>query len=349
MQSVRETRSWRKRARSIFDSAARATLLLSWFERRMRSRPTILMYHRVLPDAECRDYPFPSLVMPVDAFEQQVAWLSEHCDVVTAGDPSLRANRTSSRAARPKVAITFDDGYADNYEFAAQILERHGVRGTFFVVSDFVAANRLLWYDHVALLVSESSAEQLLESARACGIDSPAAAEVERDRIGAWVELLKRTGPAARARWIAHRAASLPRVEGAAFRSMRPADVADLARRGHEIGSHSVAHEILPLLDDESLSAELQRSRAAIAEWTGGEVPGFCYPNGSHDERVVAATRAAGYAYACTTLPPEDGPAEDPLRLPRVDLAPARVMRSDGRFDLLAFRAEISGLHRLLR
>ena len=43
----------------------------------MRSAVTVLMYHRVLEDAECADYPFPSLVMPRSLFEAQLAYLSD--------------------------------------------------------------------------------------------------------------------------------------------------------------------------------------------------------------------------------------------------------------------------------
>ncbi len=130
---------------------------------------------------------------------------------------------------------------------------------------------------------------------------------------------------------------------------MTPADVRRLADAGHELGSHSVHHEILPQLDDAALVAELTASRAQVEAWTGRPVVGFCYPNGSVDDRVAAATARAGYAYACTTAAPRRGGSADPWRLPRVDVTRHRVTAPNGAFDLVAFRAEVSTLHEALR
>ena len=349
LRMSRESRPWRRHLRGIVDHVSRATLQLSRFERRMRRRPTLLMYHRILPQAQCGNYPFPALVMPEDAFEEQVAWLARHAEVVTATDASQRIMSRRESTGRPVVAITFDDGYADNFTIAAPILERHGVHGTFYLASDFVGADRLLWYDHAALLVAGSADELLRLSAASCGIGPPSAQDLAASRVAAWVELLKRTAPAARSHWIATVEAASPPVNRDNYRAMRPEEAAGLARRGHEIGSHSVAHEILPLLDDDALAFELNHSREVIAEWVGDQVPGFCYPNGSCDERVVAATRAAGYDYACTTNSPHGDPMDDVLLLGRVDLNHTRVSRPSGRFDLVAFRAEICGLHDRMR
>lgn len=315
----------------------------------MRRRPTLLMYHRVLPGAQCEDYPFPSLVMPADAFEQQVAWLARRTEVVTAAEAIQRMQSPGEPAAKPVVAMTFDDGYVDNYAIAATILEKHGVRGTFFLASDFVGKDRLLWYDHAALLVIVAADDVLCRSAKACGMPIPSSHDLAVGRVAAWVELLKQTGPGVRAQWLAAVEAESPPVDRDNYRAMRPEDAKDLASRGHEIGAHSVSHEILPLLDANALTAELECSREAIVQWTGRQVSGFCYPNGSHDERVVSATRAAGYAYACTTDSPFGTPVDDVLRMARVDINRSRVTRPSGRFDLVAFRAELSGLHELMR
>lgn len=70
--------------------------------------------------------------------------------------------------------------------------------------------------------------------------------------------------------------------------------LASLRDAGWEIGSHTVSHPHLTQLDDEALARELAQSRAACVENLGG-CRSIAYPYGDVDQRVLAATRAAGY------------------------------------------------------
>jgi len=314
----------------------------------MRRAPTVLMYHRVLPADDCVDYPFPSLVMPAQMFRAQVAWLAEHTELVTL-ERAVQA-ASEPRPRRPLVAITFDDGYWDNIEVAAPILREFGAPATFFVTTEFVSGASLMWYDRAAIALPQVADEVLLAAAADLGVTPPPAADVAADRTGAWVEAMKASTPQARAALLdAIESGGMDTERRRFYRAMEPAAVRELAAAGHEIGSHSVSHEILPLLDDDALRTELEQSRDIVAGWSERPVDAFCYPNGSVDDRVVAATRAAGYVRACTTAEPSRSEPVEPLSIPRVDVTPSRVTGSDGSFDLVAFRAEISQFHSLLR
>lgn len=84
----------------------------------------VLCYHSIHPSKE-----FASA--SPDLFERQLGWLQENCDLITFGEvPDAVAG---SETGRPTVSITFDDGYADNHEYALPLLQRFGVRATFFV------------------------------------------------------------------------------------------------------------------------------------------------------------------------------------------------------------------------
>ncbi|MFR9800106.1 polysaccharide deacetylase family protein [Streptomyces sp. MS06] len=87
------------------------------------------------------------------------------------------------------------------------------------------------------------------------------------------------------------------------------------AAEGVEIGSHGLTHVDLTAADEETLTAEVHRSRALLAELSGAPVAGFCYPYGTVDARAVAAVREAGYDYGCAIDP---GPLTARHALPRV-------------------------------
>jgi peptidoglycan/xylan/chitin deacetylase (PgdA/CDA1 family) len=91
-----------------------------------RRRVVALCYHSIHPSSS-----FASA--SPELFERQLAWLVEACDVIP-----LRAALDAAadpRRIRPAVVITFDDGYADNHEFAFPLLRKYAVPATIFVTA----------------------------------------------------------------------------------------------------------------------------------------------------------------------------------------------------------------------
>jgi peptidoglycan/xylan/chitin deacetylase (PgdA/CDA1 family) len=90
-------------------------------------RRVVLCYHSVNPT--------PSyLSLTPELFDAHLEWLARHCSVVALSD--LVAG--SSRAPRPHVAITFDDGYVDNHTHVLPRLAARGMTATFFLTAGFL-------------------------------------------------------------------------------------------------------------------------------------------------------------------------------------------------------------------
>jgi peptidoglycan/xylan/chitin deacetylase (PgdA/CDA1 family) len=93
---------------------------------KQRGRRVVLCYHSVNPS--------PSyLSLSPELFDAHLEWLQGHCDVVSLSDLVARP-----AAGRPQVAITFDDGYADNHAHAFPLLAARGLTATFFVTAGFL-------------------------------------------------------------------------------------------------------------------------------------------------------------------------------------------------------------------
>jgi peptidoglycan/xylan/chitin deacetylase (PgdA/CDA1 family) len=93
----------------------------------LASRRVVLCYHSVDPR--------PSYLGLTPAlFDEHLAWLEEHCQVVSL-DELVAGPR---RKGGPYVAITFDDGYADNHTHALPLLRARGMTATFFVAVGFL-------------------------------------------------------------------------------------------------------------------------------------------------------------------------------------------------------------------
>ena len=86
------------------------------------------------------------------------------------------------------------------------------------------------------------------------------------------------------------------------------------------IGSHTLSHPILPTIGDDALEHEVKESRRVLEERLGRPVELFCYPNGSHDERVYAHV-SRSYRAAITTNYGLVRPSSDLHRLMRIPAA----------------------------
>lgn len=342
-------RPLRHQVRACLDQVAASTGLLAWQQRRMRCGLTILMYHRVLPASQCSGYPLDSLVVPVEAFRGQMQWLAQHCDVRPVG-LGLRALQESGRKAtsgRPLVSVTFDDGYADNFELAAPLLSELGIRGTFFVTTGFVQSGEAMWFDLAAdawARLDEAQRRDLMDQLQAALATNGTQPLQQRAETRVWMERLKRAPEEVRLRMVAaaqSRAAG--KFDPKRYAPMTRQQVALLAATGHEIAAHTVTHPILPQLNDQALALELQSSRRTLREWTGGEVNGFCYPNGDVDPRVERAVADTGFQYACVTTPGLNVPGGSSFHLTRLAITMPRTVLANGQHDALGFRAEVCG------
>lgn len=342
--------AWKHQMRTVADRLARWSGLLERRERVRGNGLTVLTFHRVLAEERCAAYPFPSLAMPAAAFRAQVRWLAKHREVLPLG-LALERNLQNPRTTRPLVALTFDDGYRDAADTAAEELEAAGVRGTFFVTTSFVGTRSLLWFDRGAVLFEQTSEAARLDAVRAACVGASAAPRLRRGAdVRAWTAFLKLLDDARRASLLdaLERTAGGP-VAPDGYAAMTVADLKALSTHGHEIGSHTATHALLPGLDDARLAQEIEGARDTLAGWLGRVVPGFCYPNGDYDARVLAAVLAAGHRYACTTRDGIHRRWDDPMEIRRVDVVPDRALDAARRFDAIALRRELCGLYRRVR
>jgi len=108
--------------------------------------------------------------------------------------------------------------------------------------------------------------------------------------------------------------------DGVAYPLLDAEEILDMQRQGVSFQSHSCSHPSLPALDDDQLARELVESRAALQQLLGHPVDYLAYPFGHVDERVVTATRRAGYRAAFSTQPGFNRLDVDRFRIRRIDV-----------------------------
>lgn len=345
------TYSLKHRIRSGIDRIAASVGLLTLFEKRMRRGLTLLMYHRILPIEQCIGYPLESLVIPIDAFRAQMQWIGDNCYVLPV-NKALEEIERGGPFNRPLVSVTFDDGYADNAESAAPILEEFGLHGTFFITSGFVEKREPLWYDQAAdawlRISSENRISLLNQLQKGCNEKNNNVAL--KPSIQTWMAGLKSVKPKTR-RELVYKVQNHAKgeIDTALYRPMTREQVKKLHSSGHEIASHTVAHPILPQQNDEELRFELEESSKQLQDWIGEKISGLCYPNGDFDDRVERAAKQAGYHYACTMQTGLNHPGGPKMRLDRLSITIPRTMIAGQKHSSLGFRSELCRLRELWR
>ena len=283
----------------------------------LRSFDVILLYHRV---ADLDSDPWSLCTTP--------AHFSEHLEVLRKCVPiSLRQVSLSGRygAKRPRVAVTFDDGYADNLYTARPLLERYDIPATFFVVTGYVGQGREFWWDELEKIVFgpeilSETVQFTSASATRCFNTS------EFSRSSLYMSLYRDLQPMRHEERrnvldqlleCSHQSPSVRE----SHRIMSAEEVDKLADGGLiEIGAHTVTHPRLSARPLESQRAELQNSKSWLEERLGRPIASFSYPfggGGHYSAETVRAVREAGYLRACTTATRRVAKCDNLHELPR--------------------------------
>jgi peptidoglycan/xylan/chitin deacetylase (PgdA/CDA1 family) len=278
-----------------------------------RGRLTILIFHRVLP---APDPMFPD-VPDVRHFDEILRWLGSWLNVIPldAASRALAAGSLPERAA----AITFDDGYADNFIHAMPRLRAHGMSATFFVVTGALDGGRM-WNDTIIEAIRCCRDAELDLSDVGLGRHALTSAEARRAASEAVIDSLKYRVASDRLA-TAERVAELAKVAPPNDLMMTTEQVKSMRRAGMQIGAHTVSHPILARLSRPDARREMADSKTCLEEILGEKVSLFAYPNGKPGEDFgddhTALAREIGFDAAFTTAPSAARPGCDLMRLPR--------------------------------
>ncbi|MCO7564129.1 polysaccharide deacetylase family protein [Pseudomonas sp. S 311-6] len=310
----------------------------------LRGAGVILMLHRVLPDDASAALPHRNeLCVGPQAFECLLRWLPRHFDCVHLMD-LLKAHEHPRGTQRPKVALTFDDGWRDNALHAFPLLQRHQVPASIFLSTDYIGSRQRFWWESLGETLwgshGEAPRQALIEQLRKVGRPVPAAYFIhERPHarsqvLAGYLQSLKSLAPQALC-LLTDACPAESQPQALDWRQVRQLESTGLIR----FGPHGASHALLPGLDDQRLDEELSRSHQALQQGCTQPLPVYCYPNGDHDARVRARLAAHRYPYALSTRAGICQGHDDPLALPRIGVS----QRTASRPSLLAWRISRGG------
>ncbi len=269
---------------------------------------TILMYHSIGGP----DLLGPALAVSEKNFAGQLEYLARNFAIVPL-ERAVAMLRGGAPIPNNTIAITFDDGFRDNYEVAFPLLKRYGAPAAIFVPTQPLSERISLWPYRLRFLLKETQLRELRlnwpgASLRPGAFDL-ASGRKRRRAVEALETALMPAPPAERDRLLAdlaHRlglkADSDPADE---IPALTAGHLKSMAAAGVEIGSHTVTHSALSSLGRDDAAAELTASKKTLESILDRRVKFLAYPFGrpEHFNRgVEALAQAAGYEAALTTV-----------------------------------------------
>lgn len=274
----------------------------------LRQRAVVLCFHGVIGHEPDRDVECDHMTLP--AFRQLLDLLDRSFRVI--GLAELVACIREHRSPPPRsVVITFDDGYANNAEVAAEELLRRRMPFSAFLPAQLVETGAYQWIDDVRLLVHCGGRDALALP----GDDGVLrldlrAAPARHAAVRAIHQLCRYTPDAVRRERLAalYDAYEPGRLEElrARFRSFAPMtweQARELKSAGVDVGSHSLTHTALGPQRPEVIRHEIHGARALLQSRIGDHSPHFSYPYGrlaSLSRQSEESLTEAGYNCALT-------------------------------------------------
>ena len=289
-----------------------------------RHRVRIFAYHGVSRDVDPA-LNFDGFFVHPDVFEKHLRTLKGHYRVMPLSEivQALTEGRTLPNGAS---AITFDDGYANNYTEAAPLLARYELPATFFVTTGFVDGTHKPWWFEIR----DAGFEMRDTGYEAWCID------VEKS--------LKNTSSLERQRRLSDILSRIPDHASRIPSFMTWSHLRELVTQGHDIGAHTVSHISLGHESPDVVEREITESLACVRAEIGGVCPVYSYPYGeaSHlTPELADVLKENDCIGGLTTLEGMNLPGADPFQLERLNVT--------GRHDRYAFRALASGLTSLVK
>ncbi|HEV8319438.1 MAG TPA: polysaccharide deacetylase family protein [Vicinamibacterales bacterium] len=232
----------------------------------------VLVYHGIRADD------WPAGTMRHELLHVRARRLDDHCralrDLCTPISLAEWRAVAAGQAPAPErpALVTFDDGYRSVLRHALPLLDRHHIPAAVFVCTNPIERQERFWFDTVAELFGEESAE-----------------DAKRLEYGAWRALVEQ--------------AAMPAAIDDPHAPLTIAELQSLASHPLiDVGAHTVSHPILARAPMDVQRAEIAKSRATLETWLARPVHAFAYPNGrrgvDYSADSIQAVADAGFADA---------------------------------------------------
>ena len=270
----------------------------------------ILLYHGVHDDNDDNGlYNKSGKHISQGRFRSEMQHLKNNFPVVTM-EQIADAHAGKGRLPDKSVAVTFDDGFFNNYSHAWPVLEEFRIPATFYLATGFIGTGRLIWTDHL---------EALILGARRPGIEIVIQEQLQyfplrtpEERLAAYAAIkavcknLPNADKDALLASISEAADAEIAYDNPLYRFLDWDDIREMdASPLVSFGAHTVDHVSLGLVSEAEIQTQIDTSLAAVKREIGKEVRLFSYPEGTlrdFNSEVISHLKERGLDHCPTAI-----------------------------------------------
>ena len=278
-----------------------------------------LCYHGVAPNP---DFSINNRHMPVEQFERDLKFYKKNYEVITVAE-MFKRNIENRPLEKWEVALTFDDGFLNNYTHVKPLLEKHEVPATFYVLSEAITNSKFInWADLVDCILNNYTEDEIyfngipfLKSENWKNISGKSLfdyiKEMSSERETALIEFERTYDSNIR-----------KSISELFWRPMNASQILECSTSPQIIiGSHTDLHYNLANIPIELVKTELAKSKEIIENLIGKEVVEIAFPDGSYDSNVKNLAEKSGYTMQLAVSYKLEEDKNDPRILDRFSIS----------------------------
>ena len=286
----------------------------------------ILMYHRVLPkNHPDLEFEQPGMYVNPETFRMHIKELKKHFKIISL-DEIISSIENNISLPNKTCALTFDDGWADNYDYALPVLVEEKVPATIFLVANAIDTKKVLWPEKLGFLLTQlasspntnignSDLAELMKTINVISIDN-----IDTSQINDAINNSKNLGDEYITNLVDRIYESLNiRNQNNTHNFLNWKQITDMNNTGLiSFGSHTCNHiRLTEDINHETLHTEIVTSKSVIEKKIHKDIHSFCYPNGDHSDNAIRIVKDH-YKLAITTKNGWNNLTTDPFLLKRV-------------------------------
>ena len=279
---------------------------LKLFNKTIYGNCAVLLYHRVTDIATDPQL----LAVKPHNFNEHITLIKKKYTLLSI-DELQNCLVNKKKIPANSVAITFDDGYADNYLEALPILEKHNVQALFYIATATLNTSNEFWWDAIERIVLLANANSNISEMEIGGFKfSLLNLNTEKKQIvyETLLPILRKMNGEERERHISLLAKSFASETGReTHRAMTFEELKRMSKSSSAVvGAHTHYHPSLGGLSYGQQKLEIQTSKEIVEKIIGKSIQHFSYPFGTindYNKDTIAICKNLGFEMVAANYP----------------------------------------------